>query len=138
MSAPGGKADIKRRNAAIDQPLLFNLDLCACGLTRADDGDDVAIAVFAPARTAGGNGAGDVVAVDLAVRHGRREFVALAIGVSGRRAALVARGEAAVDAVAVPVIGDDEHALLGLCGRDDANAEDGGEADQVCTHDKAR
>ena len=55
-------------------------------LARADDGDEV-VAPGAAAAAAGRDGAGDVVAVDLAERHGGRVLVRLAIGVGDRRAA---------------------------------------------------
>src|SRR5664279_4357745 len=80
----------------------------------------------------------DVVAVDLAVGRGRGELVRLAIGVGRRRAALVTGSQAAVDAIAVAVIGDDEHAPFRLRGAGETDAQNGGEADQECTHDKAR
>src|SRR5664280_3218262 len=89
---------------------------------RADDGDDVAFATLATAGAAARNGAGNVVAVDLAVGHGLGEFVRLAIGVGRRRAAFGARGEATVDAVAVGIVGNDEHAPLRLRGIDEAEA----------------
>ncbi len=56
-----------------------------------------------PPETAAWDGAGDVVAVDLAVGRGLRELVRLAVGVGRCRAALGAGGEAPVDAVAVGV-----------------------------------
>src|ERR1019366_7642006 len=107
-------------------------------LARADDGDDVAGVAAAAAGAAGRDRAGDVIAVDLAVGRGRGELVRLAIGVGRRRAAFVARCEAAVDAIAVAVIGDDEHAPFRLRGAGETDAQNGGEADQEYTHDKAR
>jgi len=62
----------------------------------------------------------------------------LAIGVGRRRAALVAGGQAAVDAVAVAIIGDDEHAPLRLRGTDETEAQNDDESGQACTHDNAR
>ena len=107
-------------------------------LARADDGDDVAGVAAAAAGAAGRDRAGDVIAVDLAVGRGRGELVRLAIGVGRRRAALVAGRQAAVDAIAVAVIGDDEHAPFRLRGAGETDAQNGGESDQECTHDKAR
>src|SRR6476469_736170 len=85
-------------------------------LAVADDGDDLAFGVAAAAGRAGRDSAGDVVALDLSVGTGRGELVRFAIGVGGSRPAFVAGGEAAVDAVAVRFVGDDEHAVLGLRG----------------------
>src|ERR1700688_865723 len=75
-------------------------------LSRADDGDEVvALGSLAAARAAGRNGAGDVIAIDFAVGRCLGEFARLANGVCRRRAALGARGQAAVDAVAVAIVG---------------------------------
>src|SRR3569833_769017 len=80
-------------------------------LLRADDRDEVvAAAALAAAGRVGGNGAGDLLAVDLAVAHRLRELVRLAVGVRGGAAAILAIGEAPVDAIAVGVVRDDEHA----------------------------
>src|SRR5579862_4054244 len=83
----------------------------------ADNRDEiVARRAAARARAAGRNGAGDVVAVDFAERQRLREIARLAVRIRHRRAARRAGGEAAVDAVAVGIVGDDEDALFRLCG----------------------
>src|SRR4051812_7216 len=61
--------------------------------------------------------AGDLVLVDLVERGGLGKLARLAIGGRGGGAALLAAGEAAVDAVAVGVVGDDENLFLRLRGR---------------------
>ena len=48
------------------------------------------------------------------IARGGRELVRLAVGIGGGAAAVVAGREAAVDAVAVRVVGDDEHPPLAL------------------------
>lgn len=95
-------------------------------LTGADDGDEVVAGrTLAAAGTAGRDRAGDLVAVDFAEGRSLREFVGFAVGVRCRRAAFGAGSKAAVDAVAVGIVGDDEH--LALCCRrtDGAKAKDG-------------
>ena len=62
----------------------------------------------------------DVAAIDLVKGRGLRESLYLAIGVGSRCAALRTRGEAAVYAVAVGIVGDDEHASLGVRGTGEA------------------
>ena len=57
-----------------------------------------------------------VVAVDLRDRSRLGEFVGVAIRVRHRGAAARARRQAAVDAVAVRIVGDDEDALFSTCG----------------------
>ena len=66
------------------------------------------------------------VLVDLAVGRGLGEFPRLAVGGGGGGAALCAGGQAAVDAVAVGVVGNDENAFFRLRGR---RAEQQGEGD---------
>ena len=84
---------------------------------RALDGDEVvAVRAVTGARTARRDRAGDVVAIDLAEGQSLAEFVGAAIGIRRGGAAGRARGEAAVDAIAVAVIGNDEQPLLGLRG----------------------
>ena len=88
-----------------------------CASARALDGDEVvATAAVAGAGAAGRNRAGNVVAIDLAVGQSLREFVCAAIRIGGRLTAGRAGREAAIDAVAVAVVGDDENALLRMCG----------------------
>src|SRR5262249_51969884 len=87
-------------------------------LSRAFDGDELVAVGAAAAGAAGGRDrAGDVVPVDLAVRGGLPELVRAAIGGGGCVAAGGAAGEAAGDAVAVGVVGDDEGALFRGRGR---------------------
>ena len=84
---------------------------------RALDGDEVvAMRAVAGAGAAGRDGAGDVVAIDLAVGQCLAEFVRAAVGIRRGGAAGRAGGEAAIDAIAVAAIGDDENALLSVCG----------------------
>ena len=64
-----------------------------------------------------GNRAGDFVGIDAAIGGGLGKFARLAIGARGMRAAFVALGEALVDAIAVGLVGDDEDAAVGECGR---------------------
>ena len=98
-------------------------------LARALDGDEV-VAIGAVAGRVGGNGAGNVVAVDLAVRQRVREFAPAAVGVRDRRAARRARGEAAIDAIAVGIVGDDEEALFRMSGSSTKeHSSDGGGRD---------
>ena len=70
-----------------------------------------------------GNSAGDLVGIDAAVRYGLGEIPLLAIGARGMRPALVAPGEALVDAITVGLVGDNEDAGVG---------EGGGGGDDKC------
>ena len=108
-------------------------------LAVADDGDEiVAFGPFAAARTAVRNGAGDVVTVDFAVARGLGKLMRLAIGVGRRRAAFVAGRQATVDAIAVGIVGDDEHLSVRLRARS-TKAKDGNEtqktAEENCPHE---
>src|SRR5207237_701663 len=95
-------------------------------LARALDRDElIATAAFAGTGV-GRDRAGDFVLVDLAVGCGLGEFPRLAVGGCGSGAAPGAGSEAAVDAVAVSVVGDDEYAFFRLRGR---RAEQQGEGD---------
>jgi len=64
---------------------------------------------MARAGPARGNGAGNVVAIDLAVRLRLRELARAAIGIRCCFAARRAGSKASIDAIAVAVVGDDEH-----------------------------
>src|SRR5579872_289896 len=82
---------------------------------RALNGDEmVAAAAFARGAGVGRDGAGNVVAAHFAERVRLRERVRAAIGVGHRLAAGSTRGETCVDAIAVRLVGEDEHALLGV------------------------
>jgi hypothetical protein len=70
------------------------------------------MSAVARAGPAGRDRAGNVVAIDLAVRKGLAEFVRVAVGVRRGSATGLAGREAAVDAVGVAVAGDDEYALF--------------------------
>src|SRR6476660_8765084 len=93
----------------------------------AHDGDEVvAMPGTAGARAAGRDRAGNVVAIDLAVGHSLPVFVGAAIGIRDSLAARRAGREAAVDAVAIAVIGDDENPLFrmsGACAKQEGRAE---------------
>src|SRR6185437_13425576 len=85
---------------------------------RALNGDEVvAAAAFARGAGVGRDGAGNVVAAHLAERIRLRESVRAAIGVGHRLAAGSTGGEARIDAIAVRLVGENEHALLGVRGR---------------------
>jgi hypothetical protein len=101
---------------------------------RADDGDYVAGVVTAAAAIGIGDCSGNIATIRLMVGRSLRESLRLAIGVGRRRAAFFAGGKATVDAIAVGIIGDDEHASLGLCGRHLAEAQQRNEADENCPH----
>src|ERR1700736_6843151 len=62
-----------------------------------------------------GNRACDFIRIDAPVRRGLGKIPRLAIGPGGGGAACLALGEALVDAVAVRLVGDDEHAAVGRC-----------------------
>src|ERR1700733_6687933 len=83
---------------------------------RALDGDKI-VAANVVTRAARRNRAGNVVAIDLAVRQGFGEFVGAAIGICRGGAAYRAGGEAAIDAIAVAVMGYDKKAFFRLRGR---------------------
>src|SRR5262245_51076029 len=60
-----------------------------------------------------GNRACNLVGIDAVVGNRLGEIALLAIGPRGMRAAFIAPGEALVDAIAVGLVGDDEHAGVG-------------------------
>jgi hypothetical protein len=113
---------------------IINLRLQVACLARAHDGDDIALRFAATAGAARWNRTGYVVSIDLAVGRGVDEPLGLAIGVGGRSATSVTRGQAAINAIAIRIVGNNEHALLVLRGRPAAEAKNGGEADQDCPH----
>src|SRR5262245_2588226 len=88
-------------------------------LAQAFDGDELVLG-----RGAGGgrHAAADLVALDLAERRGAGEVVRLGIGGGHHDAASRAGGEAAVDAIAVRDVGDDECARFGLRSRAEGGA----------------
>src|ERR1700685_2609164 len=83
---------------------------------RALDRDKI-VATRVVARAGRGNRAGNVVALDLAVRQGFGEFVGAAIGSCRGGAGYRAGGEASIDAIAVAVIGNNKQTRLSLRGR---------------------
>jgi hypothetical protein len=103
-------------------------------LARANDGDDVAGIIPAALRVAGGRAAGNVVAIDLVVGRSFRKSLCLAVGVGGGRPAFFPRREAAVDAVAVGVVGHDDHPALGICRSRQAQAQHSSETDRDRPH----
>ena len=103
-------------------------------LARANDGDDVAGIILAALRVAGSRAAGNVVAIDLVVGRSFRKSLRLAVGVRGGRTAFFPRREAAVDAVAVGVVGHDEHPALGICRSRQAQAQHSSETDRDRPH----
>src|ERR1700733_15289155 len=74
------------------------------------------MAAVAGAGPACRNRAGNVVALDFAVGQGLPVFVCAAVGIRGSLAAGRAGREAAIDAVAVVVVGDNENALFRMSG----------------------
>lgn len=78
--------------------------------------------------------AGNFLAIDLVECLGLCKSLRLAVGIGGRHAALFPRSQATIDAVAVGVIGDDEHAPLGL--RSVGKPDQSGETDQYCSHEE--
>ena len=82
----------------------------------------------AATRVASWNRIGDIAAIDLTVGHCGGEFLRAAVGIGGGGAAFIARRQAAVDPIAAAVIGDNEHAPLGLRGTDQTDAEKGAES----------
>lgn len=101
---------------------------------RANDGNDVAGIILAALRVTGSRTAGNVVAIDLVVGRSFRKSLRLAVGVRGGRTAFFPRREAAVDAVAVGVVGHDEHAALGICRSRQAQAQHSSETDRDRPH----
>src|SRR5882724_6122487 len=95
-------------------------------LARALDRDEVVAGAAFAGTGVGRDRAGDLVLVDLAVGRGLGELPRLAVGGCGGCAALGTGGQAAVDAVAVGVVGDDKYAFFRLRGR---RAEQQGEGD---------
>src|ERR1044072_6095781 len=81
-------------------------------LPRALDRDKALAAADAGIATAGRNRAGDLVAVDPAERARLRKGLRLAVAGRDHGAAALAVGEAAVDAVAVRIVRDDEGAVF--------------------------
>src|SRR3954464_9299487 len=84
----------------------------------------------AASRAAAGIGwdrAGDLLPVDLAEGRREGELAGLAVGGGGGLAAILARGETAIDAIAVGVVGDDEDTLFRVRGR---RAQQDGEGDR--------
>mgnify|MGYP000870071831 FL=1 len=73
-----------------------------------------------------GNSAGDLVGIDATVGYRLGEIPLLAIGARSVRTALVATGQALVDAIAIGLVGDDEHAGVGK-GRGGAERERAGQ-----------
>ena len=63
------------------------------------------------------NRAGDLIRIDAPVGQDLGEIPRLAIGPGGMGSAFFAPGEALVDAVTVGLVGDDENAAVGGCGR---------------------
>src|SRR5436190_1861175 len=106
-------------------------------LARALDRDELIAAAAFAGTGVGRDRAGEFVFVDLAVGRDLDEFPRLAVGGCGGGAAPGAGGQAAVDAVAVGVVGDDEYAFFRLRGR---YAEQQGEADggEEGSHGSAR
>src|SRR5262249_35833917 len=78
---------------------------------QALDGDELVARGSARGRR---HRAGDLLALDLAERRRFHVVAGLAIGGGNRHAAARARGETAVDAVAVGIVGDDERTPFGL------------------------
>src|ERR1041384_600640 len=93
-------------------PSKTGVNALMAGLPRALDRDEVFAASRARA-VARGNRSGDLTALDLAKRFGRRKRLGLTVGRRNRGAARLAARKAAVDAVAVRMIGDDEDAAIG-------------------------
>src|SRR5215468_4995129 len=70
-------------------------------LARAHDGDEVVAMPDTAARAAGGDRAGNVVAIDLAVGQSLSVFVSAAVRIRGSLTACRTGSEAAIDAIAV-------------------------------------
>ena len=110
--------------------LRANLDL-----PRADDRDEVVAGrALAAACAARGDRTGNLVAIDLAEGRGLREFVGFAVRVRRRGAALGAGGQAAVYAIAVGIVGDDEHFSLGSRRTGGGKAKHGHKTEENCPH----
>ena len=60
-----------------------------------------------------GNCARDLIRIDAAVGYGLREIPLLAVGARGIGAAFFAPRQALVDAIAISLVGDDEHTGVG-------------------------
>src|ERR1043165_4498867 len=86
------------------------------GLARALDRDE-AFAATGAHTAARRHRTGDLVALDLAERLRQRERLRLAKGGADGRATAPPIGKAAVDAIAVRMVGDDEDAVFGDRGR---------------------
>ena len=99
---------------------------------RADDGDHIAGAIATTVGNTGRSCPGNLATVDLVVDRGLGKSLRLAIGIGDGRAALRAGGEASVYAIAVGIVGDDEHAPLGVRGT--GEAQQNNKADQNCGH----
>src|ERR1700756_4182874 len=111
--------------------MVEELRKSALVLPRALDGDE-SIAAAAAAAAGGRDRARDVVAVDLAERRRLAELMRMAVGGRRRAAAALAGRQAAVDAVAVRIVGDDGDALFRPCRRrraDDRRKRENRESD---------
>jgi hypothetical protein len=98
-----------------------------------NDRHDIATDAVATGRVVVGNRLAHVAALDLVVHRSLRKCLRLAIGIRSSGPALFAGRQTTVNAVTVGVVGDDEHAPLGLGGHTKASAQQK-EADQNCPH----
>jgi hypothetical protein len=101
---------------------------------RANDGDDIAGIIPAALRVAGNRAAGNVIAIDLVVGRSFRKSLRLAVGVCGGGTAFFTEREASIDAIAVSVVGHDEHPALGICRSRQTQAQHSSKTDRDRPH----
>jgi hypothetical protein len=80
---------------------------------------------------------GEIVLVDFMVSRGRRECLGSAVSVRGCRTTFFSRCQAAVDAVAIGIVGDKKPVLLGMRS-ERGEVQQGDETDQNYPHNAAR
>src|SRR6476660_930767 len=97
-------------------------------LSQALDGDE-----FVTRAGAGGRGHGtrDLLALDLAERSDLDVIMGLAIGGCDHHPAARAGRQAAVDAIAVGIVADDEYPRFGLRSRAESSARDDERGEQI-------
>ena len=91
----------------------------------AGNGDIFVAAGMVAALARLGNRPGHFIGIDPPIGGGLGEIPRLAVGPGGLGAAFIAPGEALVDAVTVGLVGDDEYAAVGRCGRCGVNENAG-------------
>ena len=109
---------VGRRNTNVQAGTLL-WQMLAGASTLAGNRDVLAAARMAAVFAGFRHGARDFVRIDPSIGRGLCEIPRLAIGQRGMGAALLALGEALVDAIAVGLVGNDENPAVGPRGRPD-------------------